>query len=558
MTRARIELHARRAADVAALRILRDALLAAGEAPETTWAPELGAVEGFAPGPIPCALRVVVSGPGGVPAQDADKLAAIVDAPLGASEPLAEDVRAADLVLVPGASSAARLEGLPGQAAVCGLLRLDASLSTPDPARERARETLGIPPTATLLVWRDATPTPVFAEMPARLARQGWIVALLPSSGSGDATLRARAARAPGLALLEETDAADAMAAADLLITADASAFWEALACGRPALHLDCGAAPAIGAGDARLGPGDDPVAIVQRALAGQDAALLARANEHVHREPGCAARMCERLLALLPEPDARATGDEAVFQEVEARAAFGDFIGAAARLSAHLARRASARGFRLLASIQRRGGAPEAAESAAARGEQEARDELARCLCERARTALDRGDNARARGCFDEAHRLGTAIADPLIGLGSLDLHSGAADRAEAHFRSALERERSPRAWSGLGLALAAQGRPTEALAPLEAALDLDAECLPAVYGIVKAAFDTGELSAAERRVRVFVERHPGNLDLAFTLAGLRHQLGDRDGALEMVERIALFDSVYPGLADLRAKLQP
>ena len=130
--------------------------------------------------------------------------------------------------------------------------------------------------------------------------------------------------------------------------------------------------------------------------------------------------------------------------------------------------------------------------------------------------------------------------------------------DGAERDFREALEREKSARVWCGLGLALATQGRGREALTPFEAALDLEADRIAAVYGLVQAAFQSGELAVAERRVAAFVELHSGNLDLVFTLAGLRYQLGDHAGARQMIERIELFKPDYPGLSELRAKLQP
>jgi hypothetical protein len=76
-------------------------------------------------------------------------------------------------------------------------------------------------------------------------------------------------------------------------------------------------------------------------------------------------------------------------------------------------------------------------------------------------------------------------------------------------------------------------------------------------VAGLVEAAWRTGEIAVAEPRVAAYVELHAANLDMAFTLAGLRADLGRTDGALEMLERIELFDPHYEGLAELRRKLQ-
>jgi tetratricopeptide (TPR) repeat protein len=147
--------------------------------------------------------------------------------------------------------------------------------------------------------------------------------------------------------------------------------------------------------------------------------------------------------------------------------------------------------------------------------------------------------------------------LADPLVGLGSLALSTGDALAGEQWFRRALEREKSARTLAGLGLAHAGQGRPRDAIAIFEQALDLEADCLPAVAGLVEAAWRTGELAAAERRVAAYVDLHGANLDMAFTLAGLRADLGQVDGALEMLERVELFDPSYEGLTELRNKLR-
>jgi Flp pilus assembly protein TadD len=139
---------------------------------------------------------------------------------------------------------------------------------------------------------------------------------------------------------------------------------------------------------------------------------------------------------------------------------------------------------------------------------------------------------------------------------MGSLALHARDAVVAETHFRTALRLEKSARVWSGLGLALCAQGRSRDALAPLQAALDLDPDGQAALYGLVQAALQIGALETAERRLRDYVERHPGNLGFSFSLAAIALQLGKREQAQRLVEQIELFDPGYAGLAELRAKL--
>ena len=83
---------------------------------------------------------------------------------------------------------------------------------------------------------------------------------------------------------------------------------------------------------------------------------------------------------------------------------------------------------------------------------------------------------------------------------------------------------------------------------------------CTGAVQGLyclaLAAAYRSGDLGPAERRVSAYLELHSADLDMSFTLAGLRCQLGDRAGAQQMIERIELFDPEFEGLAELRQKV--
>jgi tetratricopeptide (TPR) repeat protein len=277
-------------------------------------------------------------------------------------------------------------------------------------------------------------------------------------------------------------------------------------------------------------------------------------------------ARVRPRVPALEParEPAASAAEPQDVgrapasdfLATIEARTAFGDVDGPVTELAAHLQVEPSAAGFALLASIERKRGRLGEAGSAAERAIALGREGLGRALCESARVALDRDEPALAAAQLDEAHAVAPALPEAHVGLGTLALHRGEHASACVHFREALARGASSRAHAGLGLALAGQQCHREALASLEAALDLDPECQAALYGMVQVGASLGELDRAAIRVSAFVDLHPGNLGFTFTLAGLCARLGELDRARELVDRIALFDPAYPGLAELRDKL--
>lgn len=225
--------------------------------------------------------------------------------------------------------------------------------------------------------------------------------------------------------------------------------------------------------------------------------------------------------------------------------------------LERHSVERPSARGFRALATTRRAERQFAEAAQAIGRAEELAHAELARTLCERARISVEEDLNDAAMAAFEQARALAPDLWDPLLGLGSLALHRSNAAAAESYFRQALTLAKEVPILAGLGLALAAQGRSSEAIGFLDQALEIEPSAQTAIHGLVQAAFQSGEFATAERRVRAFLELHPGNLDLRFTLAGLCCQLGDLQAARDAVEQIEIFDPAYSGLVELKQKLE-
>ena len=607
MSKSRIELHAREISDFATLRALQGALDRRGERAELTTAPGLrrDADEwpepGCPVGPLPCLLRVMVAGPLTLGEQSPSRCAIIVDEidpPWRLAPP---ELATADLGFVPGTFTAtlAPFRGRGSNELVaCGIARLDELVVDPTGSRTRARAELYLPPEAEVVLYTPSSETQgTFTGLAndeiARLSASGLTVLAVPSetAGSGIIGLRELAARTPGFALPERLDLRHALAASDVVVSDRESLLYEAAALGRGTVLLEGAADGTSGVGifDPKLEIGprvrnpESLAAAVRSALPGSswsrqytDARARCR-TELLFCEGSAAGRMAEALCAHLmviescareaelstrsaplasPEAGSELSAGESLLEGIEAQLAFGDTEGARERLIALLERQPDPSGYRLLSSIHRKAGDTSAALGAIDCAEELSRRETAEALCERGRVLVDSNQIEGALRAFDEALRLAPELVDPLVGLGSLAVHEADAPAAEDYFRRAIAKEKSPRTLTGLGLALLQAGRAREALLHLEEALDMQADCVSAVYGVVQAGFQTGELALAERRVRAFVELHSGNLDLIFTLAGLRCQLGDRAGSLEMIERIELFEPQYRGLEELRRKL--
>jgi len=578
-----IELCVRRASDVPTFRAVAQALRPLGLFAElrlAAGAPNLE-VLGVRARSGACSLRVVIeTGPEllrGVP-RDGAPLVVLwdscvpVERAVGAANTLAEwrELRA---IAVPGEAHARALElRFPGALEVTGLARLDGLRMGLPAARAEARSELGLSSQAEVVTYVPSrgSSDSALALIGARicdLCKPDRIVLLVARSWNDEQLERHRrfAASRAGLLLLEdEALASAALLAADLVIGDPAGAIWEARALGIRTLSVDTRTAP-LGFDhamiiDPRVGVGPEFVQAVDATLARPES-QLAGDLDALRCDGGAAARIADLLQSIVRQPgDVGTAGSGSgreVFARIEARTAFGETEQATQELRSYLDDNPSAEGYALLASIQRRAGNLEAAVSAAERAVQLGREGAAKALCERARVDVERGEFGVAREQFEQAQQLCPDLPELWIGQGSLDLHAGDPTSAEERFRTALDLEKSGRAWSGLGLALCAQGRFREALSPLESALELDPDGQAALFGLVQAGFQTGELQVPARRLERFVEAHPGNLDFVFTLAGLRCELGDRQGALDCVARIEVFDPNYAGLAELRQKLE-
>jgi tetratricopeptide (TPR) repeat protein len=585
----RIDLHARSSSDLQSLRPLLDAFEELGESAELSADGAIDEAErGTLPiGPLPCAARVIVGGRGDFAPISRERAIVLLDTlEPGESLELSDEMLQADLILTASQSQAVALAlRVSTKVTAVGVPRLDRFLADPAEAAARARQKLGVWPGGQLVLWAPRQGTPPWTEGAVSvLLGMDATVAVLPDDWPPEQIdpLRSQALRRANLMALEPEDATLALEAADLVISNCGELLRRAAVLGKSGIRIEgTAAAPRDAALDAAFGEPlwhAEGVKDAVLAATSSSGSAPASALQSQVAEPGRAARraaqaVLDHLEAAsaasergASEAAADSSGKSPVWTEdqpsgflesIEAQVAFGNVREALEQLEEHLTGWPSPRGFTLLASIQRGRDELEGATRAIERAEQLARDELGRALCERARIELEADRGAAARELFAEASSLAPGLADPLVGLGSLALHGRDAAAAEEHFRSAVQIESSARSRAGLGLALAAQGRAPEAVTELEASLDLEPDTLAAIHGLVQACFQNGELAPAERRVSAYLETHPGNLDMAFTLAGLRLQLGDHDGALEMLERIELFNPEYAGLAELREKLR-
>jgi tetratricopeptide (TPR) repeat protein len=129
-----------------------------------------------------------------------------------------------------------------------------------------------------------------------------------------------------------------------------------------------------------------------------------------------------------------------------------------------------------------------------------------------------------------------------------AIDQATGETDRAVRHFRRAVALSASPAHLTGLAMALADAGKLDDALAEmprawqgLRGASPLAAAGLLFQWGRILE--EAGQLAAARDRYQLAVEALPQHFEAASHLAGVLARTGERDRAIEILERLIAAD---------------
>lgn len=86
--------------------------------------------------------------------------------------------------------------------------------------------------------------------------------------------------------------------------------------------------------------------------------------------------------------------------------------------------------------------------------------------------------------------------------------------------------------------------------------ALKLNEEDLEAINGLVKSVWQTRHFEKAINALNLYLEFHPANLDILFTISGIYYETKQFSEAVEHLETIMLFEEDYPGAKDLYNKI--
>jgi glycosyltransferase involved in cell wall biosynthesis/Tfp pilus assembly protein PilF len=151
----------------------------------------------------------------------------------------------------------------------------------------------------------------------------------------------------------------------------------------------------------------------------------------------------------------------------------------------------------------------------------------------------LDQGKNA-----YLKSVEVDPFMARAHIGLGTVALLRSSWDISVLHFQKAVSlAPEDEMANLGLGLAFHGMEETREANKWVAKACEINPENTAAIFTLVKIAYEREEWVDAETALRRYIERHPADHNMLYTLAGLLLQAGRKDEAGDIAQRILTAD---------------
>ena len=135
--------------------------------------------------------------------------------------------------------------------------------------------------------------------------------------------------------------------------------------------------------------------------------------------------------------------------------------------------------------------------------------------------TSVDRYEEAQR--CYEKAASLEPDESGPYVGLGVIALQRNLLDDAEIAFRVASRLEvNCAKAYAGLGMVAQEKGDLKRAFDMYLKCLELDGDNLMALLGLFQTSCQMGSFGKVIGYLEVYLEMHPGDVSVMFSLAAL------------------------------------
>ena len=167
-------------------------------------------------------------------------------------------------------------------------------------------------------------------------------------------------------------------------------------------------------------------------------------------------------------------------------------------------------------------------------------------------------GSCEQAQRCYEKAATLGPDEADPYIGLGVVALQQGLLDDAEIAFRVGCRLEpASSKAFAGLAMVAQERDDYKQAFEMYLRCLELDTDNLTALLGLFQTSSKMGTFAQVIHYLEVYLDMHPGDGSVMFSLAALYVKEGRLAEAGMLLKDILALDAENVDARDLLEEVE-
>jgi len=167
-------------------------------------------------------------------------------------------------------------------------------------------------------------------------------------------------------------------------------------------------------------------------------------------------------------------------------------------------------------------------------------------------------GNFVKAKSCYEKAASLASNQAGPHVGLGVVALQEKLIADAEAAFNIACRMDSNcSKAYAGLAIVEQQRGNHGQAFEMYLKCLDIDPENLTALYGLLQTCCHTGSYGKIIPPLKEYLNRHPGDTSLMFTLAAVYMKEGGFEESKALLLDILSLDGDNADAANLLKEVE-
>lgn len=153
-------------------------------------------------------------------------------------------------------------------------------------------------------------------------------------------------------------------------------------------------------------------------------------------------------------------------------------------------------------------------------------------------------GDGDSGKNAYVQSVELDPYSARAYIGLGTVSLTKHSYETAVLHFQKAVSlAPEDEMANLGLGLAFQGMGENEEACRWVVKALEINPENTAGLFTLVQLSGERNRYGEVQVALDRYVALHPHDHNMVYTLAAIKHKIGDHQAAKTLVERIIAVD---------------